>query len=223
MKRVTCLVLALFATVAHGQSFGTYIGRVVASWDANGRTMTLTEQFSYIDPTGVRWDAPAGSTVDGASIPQIAWSIIGGPFEGKYRDSSVIHDVACIEKRRSWETVHKAFHTGMLASGVDQTRAKVMYAAVYHFGPRWPTKAEVRYTASQSKEEQVCVQVLGGAPPVCITIPRATGPGEGVLRIELPSPPQTLSKEAFNRLSSQIEARETSLSPMSLEEIQVFQ
>ena len=25
----------------------------------------------------------------------------------------------------------------MLASGVDETKAKIMYAAVYHYGPRW--------------------------------------------------------------------------------------
>ncbi len=34
-------------------------------------------------------------------------------------------------------TVHRTFYTAMRASSVDVWRAKVMYAAVYHFGPRW--------------------------------------------------------------------------------------
>jgi hypothetical protein len=51
----------------------------------------------------------------------------------------VIHDVACVEKKRPWNMVHENFYYGMLASGVEPPRAKVMYAAVYHFGPRWST------------------------------------------------------------------------------------
>ena len=31
----------------------------------------------------------------------------------------------------------------MRASGVDETKAKVMFAAVYHFGPRWPDPVSV--------------------------------------------------------------------------------
>jgi hypothetical protein len=49
----------------------------------------------------------------------------------------VIHDVACVEKRRDWRSVHRVFYTAMLDSGVDRAQAKIMYAAVYHFGPRW--------------------------------------------------------------------------------------
>jgi hypothetical protein len=140
MKRILGFALFLTFSLAEAQSFGTYIGKVVATWDGGGRTMTLVQPFVYVDPSGTRWEAPIGSTIDGASIPKFAWSIIGGPFEGKYRDSSVIHDVACDQKRRPWESVHKTFYTGMLASGVDNIKAKIMYAAVYYFGPRWPMK-----------------------------------------------------------------------------------
>jgi Protein of unknown function (DUF1353) len=41
---------------------------------------------------------PAGAIVGGASIPQVFWSIIGGPFEDKYREASVIHDYYCEQK-----------------------------------------------------------------------------------------------------------------------------
>ncbi len=102
--------------------------------------MTLLEDFSYEDPNGRIWKAKAGSVIDGASIPQFAWSIIKGPYEDKYRDASVIHDVACQEKTNRWELVHETFYYAMRASGVGETKAKVMYAAVYFFGPRWDVK-----------------------------------------------------------------------------------
>src|SRR5438128_1485511 len=97
---VLSAVLFLMSALAYGDNFGSYVGRVVAYWNDDGRSMTLVEPFAYIDPTGMRWDAPAGTRIDGASIPRFAWSIVGGPFEGKYRAPSVIHDVACIERKR---------------------------------------------------------------------------------------------------------------------------
>ena len=60
-----------------------------------------------------------------------------GPFEGKYRDASVVHDVACEEKNQSWQSVHRMFYEASRLSGVRWLDAKVMYFAVYHFGPRW--------------------------------------------------------------------------------------
>lgn len=118
-------------------SNGQFIGRVVAEWLADGRTMRLLENFSFIDPHGIRWDAPAGSVVDGASIPQLFWSTIGGPFEGKYRNASVIHDIACDRKDRPWTDVHWVFHEAMLASSVDPIQAQVMFDGVWAFGPKW--------------------------------------------------------------------------------------
>lgn len=130
-------ILGLVAT-AQTQEHGHYVGTVKAEWESDGRHMKLLEDFEYVGPDGTIWIAPKDWVVDGASIPQIFWSLMGGPFEGKYRDASVIHDVACDKKERPWEAVHLAFYEGMLASGVTDVRAKVMYAAVYHFGPRWP-------------------------------------------------------------------------------------
>jgi Protein of unknown function (DUF1353) len=117
--------------------FGSFSGTVKAEWLDEGRKMKLLEPLTYTDPSGIEWLAPLHSVVDGASIPKFAWSIIGGPFEGKYRKASVIHDVACDQKTRSWESVHEAFLNAMLASDVETILAHVMYGAVYHFGPRW--------------------------------------------------------------------------------------
>lgn len=118
---------------------GQFVGHVVAEWedDPAGRHMKLVQPFAYIDPEGTRWDVPAGAIVDGASIPQPAWNFIGGPFEGRYRAPSVIHDWYCDVRTKPWKSVHRMFWEGMLDAGVDDFKAKVMYYAVYYGGPRW--------------------------------------------------------------------------------------
>jgi hypothetical protein len=119
-------------------------GKVQAEFLEDGRRMKLLADYTYIDPSDVRWLASRGSVIDGASIPQFLWSFIGGPFEGKYRKASVVHDVACDEKTRDWRLVHRMFHDAMLCSGVVEWKAKVMFAAVFHCGPRWGPDLGVR-------------------------------------------------------------------------------
>jgi len=116
-----------------------FVGRVIVEWEADGRTVRLLEPYSYIDPHGEVWDVPPQTIVDGASIPQIFWGIIGGPMEGKYRNASIIHDYYCDQKTRPWQQVHRVFYDAMIESGVEFLRAKTMYYAVYVFGPRWET------------------------------------------------------------------------------------
>ncbi len=143
MKRRHFLILVCsWSQVVEGQELptspkGRYIGSVIVQLLPNGRSVKLLKTLTYVDPTGTEWVAPEGAIVDGASIPQAAWSFIGGPFEGPYRDASIIHDVACEQRTRSSRKVHEAFYYAMLTSGVSPAKAKVMYAAVYHFGPRW--------------------------------------------------------------------------------------
>lgn len=99
--------------------------------------MRLLEPYSFVDHDQKTWAVPQGAEVDGASIPQPLWSLIGGPFEGKYRNASVIHDFYCDLRSEPWRAVHRVFYSGMRASGVSESRAKLMYAAVYFGGPRW--------------------------------------------------------------------------------------
>ncbi len=117
--------------------WGSFEGRVVAEWHDDGREMTLVAPFAYLDPAAVRWLAPAGSVVNGASIPRAFWSVIGGPFEGRFRNASVVHDVACVERSRPWRQVHRMFYEACRCGRTNVLQAKIMYYAVYHFGPRW--------------------------------------------------------------------------------------
>jgi hypothetical protein len=120
-----------------GTKWGYYNGEPVTKWNSDGRTMTLLTELRYTDPQGVVWVAPIGSVVDGASIPRYLWSVMGGPFEGKYRNASVLHDVAYGEHNRpSWDC-DRMFYNAMRCSGVSVGEAKTMYYALYKFGRHW--------------------------------------------------------------------------------------
>ena len=197
----------MFATKLLADEFGYYRGRVVAEWLGDGRTMKLLEDFSYFDPGDEEWDAQLGAIVDGASIPRFAWTIIGGPFEGKYRDASVIHDVACDKEDRPWPKVHRAFYTGMLASGVGVIKAKIMYAAVYHFGPRWPLAVTE------------WVDICDGDAPNGVQLCKRSA---NTLDQRVPVRETAENLTEFRFLEQLIELRENSASPLTLEQIEQF-
>lgn len=118
---------------------GKYVGRAVVELLDDGRRVKLKSPFAYIDPSKRRWDVPKDAIVDGASIPRMLWTLIGGPFEGKYRNASIIHDWYCDLRLRSWQQVHRMFFEAMVTSSVPLTKAKLLYAGVYLGGPRWST------------------------------------------------------------------------------------
>jgi hypothetical protein len=135
---ITSFILGCNTTTTYESvmDFGKFSGNVKVEW-LTDRKMRLLERLEYTDPDNLVWVAPKGSVIDGASIPKQLWTIIGSPFVGKYRDASVIHDIACDQKKYPWADVHEAFYNAMRASGVAVAKAKIMYGAVYHFGPRW--------------------------------------------------------------------------------------
>lgn len=115
-----------------------FYGEVVTEWIANEpRKMKLREEFSFIDGNGKKWVAPASSVIDGASIPRFFWRVIGSPFFGMFRRSSVIHDVYCVTKSEPYKKVHKMFYDAMIVDGVPKGKAKAMYWAVKVGGPKW--------------------------------------------------------------------------------------
>lgn len=225
------LAALLWATTCFAQDFGSFIGKIVTEWLPDGK-MKLVEPFAYIDPSGSRWDAPKGWIVDGASIPQFAWSVIGAPLDGPYRNSSVIHDVACDQKQRPWRDVHQAFYTAMLAEKVGPIKAKIMYGAVYRFGPRWarqvrlseiplpsvqPVIAQLRATALPGEYVETKVSPISrrGCPDglVCST-PMDLQPNKADVIVmfhpELPNANADRSGE-FQRLKSFIESTNPSI------------
>ena len=138
-------------------AWGRFEGRVVARWESDGRSMTLVEPFAYVDPRRSRWSAPVGAVVNGASIPRVFWSLIGGPFSGEFRDASVVHDVACETRDRPWRAVHRMFYEACRCGGVGAAKAKTMYYAVFHYGPRWRLEERTTLVADGPRRETVAV------------------------------------------------------------------
>jgi Protein of unknown function (DUF1353) len=150
---------------AGGGKWGYYSGDPVTRWNPDGRTMTLLTELRYTDPQGFVWVAPGGSVVDGASIPRYLWSIMGGPFEGKYRNGSVLHDVAYGERKRPWQDCDRMFYYAMRCSGVSGVEAKTMYYALYKFGHHW------KFPIKRGKPVKYEGQMVARAEPIPRAIP----------------------------------------------------
>jgi hypothetical protein len=151
-----CAMWACFGMAAvAGENQGAFVGDIVAKMLPDGRNLKVMQDFTYVDPQGVRWEVPAGTETDGASVPAAFW-IAYPPFTGKYRMAAVVHDRYCQTHERVWRATHKAFYDAMLTAGVDGTTAKLLYGAVYAMGPRWGFGAQTRgpEAAKRSSEPQ---------------------------------------------------------------------
>jgi hypothetical protein len=92
--------------------------------------MRLLEAFWYIDPQGRRWDAPAGTVINGASIPRTLWSTVGSPYTGDYRRGAIVHDAALQADGVDRSEADTMFYYACLAGGCSLLQAKLLYAGV---------------------------------------------------------------------------------------------
>jgi hypothetical protein len=145
------LVFATLPTLAQPAKYGKFPEHAQTEWLDDGRRMVLLRDFVFIEPNGTTWLAKAAHkppkdgdlVIDGATIPPVFWSIIGGPYEGLYRNGSIVHDAECVEPHKHrWQDVHRMLYRAALAGGTSQLAAKLIFAAVWHFGPRWPWQGE---------------------------------------------------------------------------------
>jgi hypothetical protein len=144
---------------AQSHPWGYYTGSPETLWNPDGRSMTLLNELRYTDPHGEIWIAPAGAAVDGASIPRSLWSFMGGPFEGKYRNASVLHDAAYDKQKRPWQDCDRMFYNAMRCSGVSAVEAKTMYYALYKFGRHW------KFAIKRAKPIKVGRELVARAEP----------------------------------------------------------
>jgi hypothetical protein len=132
---------------------------------APNRDVRVLEDFAFTEAdTGVVWEAPAGSIVNGASIPRVLWTLVGSPFTGDYVYASIVHDVACDTRTRPWRDTHFMFYQACLAGGTRPGRAKLMYLAVRNFGPRWPQPVPSEQLALRALAQEKGVGLPAGPP-----------------------------------------------------------
>jgi hypothetical protein len=160
------------ACAAPNIPLGHYIGSVRTEWlrgPEDERRMVLLDEFTYVDPKGRKWVAPKGYKTDGASIPKAAWSIVGGPFEGQYREAAVIHDVYCESKTEPWRDVHRIFYYANRAAGVSEKKSKILYGAVMIGGPKWGSNKSKCFQCHDMGKTRVELDAKGQAsvlPPI---------------------------------------------------------
>jgi hypothetical protein len=137
----------------------------------------------------------------------------------------VIHDVACNERKREWQDVHLMFHRGMLASGVDARVALVMYAAVYHFGPRWPREVIQSIKATGTEDfAAIAAKVAGGNrknehPGEVVNVVRTRGMDNStkLAVVQFKPRPSQLTPREFEALKRAIEQNN-----LSIEDVENF-
>lgn len=136
------------STQAEINNYGKFTDTRKVEWKRNSdnkRDMILINEFSYIAPKGKKWKAPKGYVTDGASIPRIFWSLVGGPFDEQYREVALIHDVYCDSQSKLWQDVYHIFYYTNRAAGISEFKLKVLYDAVRFGGLRWNKKAPSNY------------------------------------------------------------------------------
>lgn len=125
---------------------GYKIGRVVTEWLPDGRRMKLIEDFAVVID-GIEWYAPAGTLIDGSSIPRMLWDELGGPFTGLHREASVIHDRYCVTKERPHVDTHKMYRDVCILCGMGKFMAGVLYTGLAAFGPKWGDDGAAKFVS----------------------------------------------------------------------------
>ena len=156
-----------FAVVSSDAVSGRFLGTPNATWLPSGRDMKLLSDFVFIDSRGRSWIAEKDRVVNGASIPQFLWSIVGGPYEGKYRYASIVHDAECERMNSPSSDVHRMFYDACRAGGVSEREAKYLYWAVANYGPSWSIETVQTVSAPPEPENAM----LSAVPPITISKP----------------------------------------------------
>ena len=106
---------------------------------SNGKpgTLVVDHEFHFYDSEGTDWVVHQGDITNGASIPKILKPIVGQSFQETYLPASVLHDVYCVSRTRTWQKTARMFYQAMTTNGVPWYKAYPMYLAVISFGPHW--------------------------------------------------------------------------------------
>jgi len=170
LKRLAVLMLGVcLGTLCAAAETPGFIGRVVVEWlddDPFVPKIALVEAFAFSDAGGRRWIAEKGQVLDGRSIPLLFRDLVGPPFGGDYRKSTVVYESQCYAMDASWRDVHRLFYDASRAEGVPELDAKLMYMALYAAGLRWEPRGSSCFRGCHASAESLSWKPLTAAEEV---------------------------------------------------------
>ena len=101
---------------------------------AGGKLWRVNNAFSYVTDQGDVIDILLDFIFDGASIPRIAWILIGHPLSQEFLAPSAVHDKLCQTHRFKPAKTHHIFKQAMRDNLVAWWKRTVMWSAVRLFG-----------------------------------------------------------------------------------------
>lgn len=82
-------------------------------------TVELLRDLGYYGSRGT-WIVKKGFVSDGASIPQVFWSLLGHPLSGEYLESAILHDALARSGMYSPRDADDIMHEAMVAQGTPE-------------------------------------------------------------------------------------------------------
>lgn len=87
-----------------------------------------------VETLGYRIRVKKGFDFDGASIPQVLWSVYGNPLSGKFRIAALVHDALYASQKLPRELADAIFLDLMKQHEVGYLKRQTMYYAVRSAG-----------------------------------------------------------------------------------------
>lgn len=140
--RIACLliVFAVFSGLALAADKGRFHGKVILEWVDDSpfiATMRLVEEFSFQQANGKSWVVPAQTNLDGRFAPPLFTRLMGHPFEGGFRKTSIVYDYVVKDMTQPWPEAQRMFYEASVVEGVLPIEAKVIYMLMNAGGVRW--------------------------------------------------------------------------------------
>lgn len=107
-------------------TIGRYTGLLPTDFLGN-KTFRVSARYGFVRPNGDAIPVPTGFETDFASIPR--WAQVVYPLIGPWIPGAVIHDLLCAAELVPIPLGCQIFKEALLASGVSQIDAQIMYLA----------------------------------------------------------------------------------------------
>ena len=168
-------------------------------------------------------------TTDGTSLPLLARPFLGRRYDLSYLKASIIHDHYCYTegKIRTWQDTHLMYYDALIALKVSKIRAKLMYFAVYSFGPKW--KIEETMFQTKMLSPRFSSAVAAGSFEFESLLPTKARPARKetfsrakATSIRIKTKKEDYDSNNFNEQFLKIERKLESNPEMTLEEIEVM-